>query len=146
MRVYLDNCALNRPFDSQEYLRIRLETEAKLAIQQRIRDGKFELVWSYIIDFENRANPFQERKDAVRRWKLRASFDIGETDEVLAVANSIGRLGVKSKDSLHVACAIEAKCDYFITTDVGILKRKDAISGVGVRNPVDFVREVFNED
>lgn len=146
MRVYLDNCALNRPFDSQEYLRIRLETEAKLAIQQRIRDGKFELVWSYIIDFENRANPFQERRDAVRRWKLLASFDIDESNEVLAVANSIGRLGVKSKDSLHVACAIEAKCDYFITTDVGILKRKDAISGVGVRNPVDFVREVFNED
>ena len=44
MRVYLDDCALNRPFDSQEYLRIRLETEAKLAIQQGIRDGKFELV------------------------------------------------------------------------------------------------------
>ena len=146
MRVYLDNCALNRPFDSQEYLRIRLETEAKLAIQQRIRDGKFELVWSYIIDFENRANPFQERRDAVRRWKLLASFDIGESNEVLAVANSIGRLGVKSKDSLHVACAIEAKCDYFITTDVGILKRANAISGVGIRNPVDFVREVFNED
>ena len=146
MRLYLDNCALNRPFDSQEYLRIRLETEAKLAIQQRIRDGEFELAWSYIIDFENLVNPFQERKDAVMQWKARARFDVSESDQVLAVANSIAALGLKSKDSLHVACAIEAKCDYFITTDAGILKRTSAISEVRVRNPVDFVREEYNED
>ena len=28
MRVYLDNCCYNRPFDEQSQLRIRLETEA----------------------------------------------------------------------------------------------------------------------
>lgn len=26
--VYIDVCALSRPFDEQEYIRIRLETEA----------------------------------------------------------------------------------------------------------------------
>ena len=35
MRVYLDNCCYNRPFDPQEQLRIRLETEAKLEVQSR---------------------------------------------------------------------------------------------------------------
>ena len=35
MRVYLDNCCFNRPFDDQSQLRIRLETEAKLDIQAR---------------------------------------------------------------------------------------------------------------
>lgn len=30
MRVYLDNCMFNRPFDDQGHIRIRLETEAKL--------------------------------------------------------------------------------------------------------------------
>jgi len=146
MRVYLDNCALNRPFDSQMHLRIRLETEAKLAIQQRIHDGEFELVWSYIIDFENRANPFLERRDVVRRWRLKASLDMGESDEILRLASAMKVLGLKSKDSLHVACAIAGKCDYSVTTDDGILKRQDLVTGVHVRNPIDFVREVFNED
>ena len=29
MRVYLDNCCYNRPFDEQTQLKVRLETEAK---------------------------------------------------------------------------------------------------------------------
>jgi len=44
MRVYLDNCSMNRPFDCQKQLRIRLETEAKLAIQQHVHAGDIELV------------------------------------------------------------------------------------------------------
>lgn len=58
MRVYLDNCCFNRPFDDQKQIRIRLETEAKLEIQQKILQNKIELAWSYILDFENEMNPF----------------------------------------------------------------------------------------
>ena len=32
-RVYLDNCAYNRPFDDQTHIKIALETEAKRHIQ-----------------------------------------------------------------------------------------------------------------
>jgi hypothetical protein len=39
MRVYLDNCCFNRPFDDQSQARVRLEAEAKLEIQQRIKDA-----------------------------------------------------------------------------------------------------------
>ena len=39
MRVYLDNCCYNRPFDEQAQLRVVLETLAKLSIQQQMRDG-----------------------------------------------------------------------------------------------------------
>jgi len=39
MRFYLDNCCYNRPFDDQMQLRIRLETEAKLEVQSRMRLG-----------------------------------------------------------------------------------------------------------
>ena len=62
MKVYLDNCCLNRPFDDQTQLRIRLESEAKLKVQEEIRAGKLQLAWSYILDYENRKNPFQERR------------------------------------------------------------------------------------
>jgi hypothetical protein len=45
MRVYLDNCCYNRPFDEQAQLSVRLETEAKLEIQRQMRSG--ELEYSY---------------------------------------------------------------------------------------------------
>jgi len=48
MRVYLDNCCFNRPFDDKSQIRVKLEAEAKLYIQEEIRLGKLELIWSYI--------------------------------------------------------------------------------------------------
>ena len=36
MRIYLDNCCFNRPYDDQSQLRISLETQAKLYIQGMI--------------------------------------------------------------------------------------------------------------
>ena len=62
MKIYLDNCCLNRPFDDQSQFRIRLESEAKLKIQDEIRVGSFELIWSYVLDYENSKNPFEERR------------------------------------------------------------------------------------
>jgi hypothetical protein len=62
MRVYLDVCSFNRPFDDQSQLRIRLEAEAKLRIQEEIRAREIELVWSYILDYENDKNTYLERK------------------------------------------------------------------------------------
>ena len=37
MRVYLDNCCDNRPFDDQSQVKAFLETVAKLSIQQKMR-------------------------------------------------------------------------------------------------------------
>ena len=44
MRIYLDNCIFNRPFDDQSQIRIRLEAEAKLFIQDKIKNNEIELV------------------------------------------------------------------------------------------------------
>jgi hypothetical protein len=81
MRVYMDNCCFNRPFDVQTQTRVRLETEAKLEIQQRIKDKSIELAWSYLLDYENQANPFDERREAIARWRSSAIVDVEETVE-----------------------------------------------------------------
>ena len=44
MRVYLDNCCYNRPFDDQSDLRTALETFAKLQIQALMRSGAVEYI------------------------------------------------------------------------------------------------------
>ena len=91
MKIYLDNCCFNRPFDSQTSMPIKLETEAKLHIQQLVWDKKADLVWSYVLDYENSANPYLERRAAIGEWKRRAVSDIEENPEILAIAVSVGR-------------------------------------------------------
>lgn len=49
MRVYLDNCCYNRPFDEQTQLKVLLETEAKLRVQSLMRNGDVEYVWSGVL-------------------------------------------------------------------------------------------------
>ena len=44
MKIYLDNCCFNRPFDDQGQIRVRLESEAKLEVQGRIMRGELDLV------------------------------------------------------------------------------------------------------
>ena len=34
MKIYLDNCCFNRPYDDQTQIRISLETQAKLYVQE----------------------------------------------------------------------------------------------------------------
>ncbi len=123
MRVYLDNCCFNRPFDDQNQIRINLEAQAKLFVQSQIKDKQIELVWSYILDYENAFNPFEERKITIQKWKSKAILDIEENNQILETAKELISLGIKSKDALHVACAIEGRCDFFLTTDDRVLKK-----------------------
>ena len=64
-RISLDNCCYNRPYDDQSFKAISLEAEAKLHIQDNIRNGKIELAWSFMLDFENSANSYEERKESI---------------------------------------------------------------------------------
>lgn len=142
IRIYLDNCCFNRPFDDQSQARVRIETEAKLEIQQRIKDKKLELAWSYILDFENQANPFEERRDPIARWKSAAAVDLDETPEVLRQARELEVRGLRPKDALHTACAIAAHCAFFVTTDDLIVKKMQGFGRIAAVNPTQFLIEV----
>jgi len=139
MRIYLDNCCFNRPFDDQSGIKVKLETDAKLYVQSMIRVGKIELAWSYILDFENSANPFFERRFAIEKWKTLSSIDVAETEAILLKAEHFSTKGIKAKDALHVACAIETKCNCFLTTDYLIQKKLNNESEIKVVNPIDFI-------
>lgn len=144
MKVYLDNCCFNRPFDDQSQIRVRIETEAKLKIQEEIRSGKFHLVWSYILDYENHKNPFVERKAQIISWKKYAEDDIEESIAVLEAAYSLSQYGIQRIDSLHIACAIIANCDYFLSTDDKILGKSGKIMNIKINDPIGFIKEVLS--
>jgi len=141
MRIYLDNCCYNRPYDDQSSIRIRLETEAKLYIQDKIKLGEIELVWSYMLEQENEDNPFEDKRENIQQWVELAVMDISESENILIQAENFLKIGFKNKDALHIACAIVSGANYFITTDKGILKKGKTISEVQIVNPMDFLNE-----
>lgn len=144
MRIYLDNCCFNRPFDDQSKIRIMLEAEAKLKVQDDIVEKKFELVWSYILEAENMANPFEERRNAIVDWREQALMKVTENHNILNKAKDLNKIGLRSKDALHISCAIFAGCSYFLTTDDKILNKNDKIEEIMVIDPIAFIKEVYS--
>lgn len=144
MLIYLDCCCLNRPFDDQSQERIRLESEAVLAVLQHIEAGDWSMVGSEVLEFEaaqirnldRRARVLHLARGATRRPRL------STTDEARAAA--LVRLGFKALDAVHLACAERAAADWFLTTDdrlIAAARRRHAELCIPVGNPLDFLRE-----
>lgn len=141
MKIYLDNCCYNRPFDDQTQMKIHLETQAKLYIQAKIKEGAYDLVWSYILDYENGKNPYDEKRLAIAPWKKLASSCVSEeTENILLFAESLAKKGIKTFDTLHIACAVDAHCEYYLTTDKKLLNTP--IPEIRIVNPIVFVNEM----
>lgn len=141
-KIYLDNCCYNRPYDNQLQMKINLEAQAKLYIQKLIVEKKLELVYSFISRYENSLNPYAIRRDTISDFFCNASEYVSEEniDVIKEKAKEIMKTGVKLKDALHVACAIYARCDYFLSTDKRLLKY--STSEIKLINPIDFVSEL----
>jgi len=142
IKVYLDNCAYNRPFDDQTQIRISLEAQAKLYIQRLIISKKIALVCSYMSSYENSENPNPEHRGSIQSFFCNATKFIGtdKADIIQKRAEALKEWKIKSNDAIHLACAIEGNCEYFITTDDVILKKYHG-SEIRVCSPIDFVSE-----
>ena len=139
LNIYLDNCCFNRPFDDQSYLSIFLETYAKLAIQDLVNEKEINLIWSFILDYENNANPDEIVKQEISGWRNKAHKMVNRNTTLLKAAQRIKDAGFGNKDALHIASAEEVNADYFITVDKGILKKKNLIKNLEIVNPIDFI-------
>jgi predicted nucleic acid-binding protein len=92
------------------------------------------------MDIENLANPDINRKLSVADWKKLSSVDVSVSESIEKLAESFALIGVKPMDALHVACAIEAKAEYFLTTDKALLRKMTQDNRTQVVDPVDFIR------
>lgn len=144
MRIYLDVCCLNRPFDDQRNERIRLESEAVLIILERCIN-EWVMVGSEVVDYEISKIPDSERREKVEILASLAKEKVILDDDIIKRAKEIERFGIKAMDALHIACAEKAS-DVMLTTDDSLIKKvkenRDKIK-VRVMNPVKFVEEVL---
>ena len=138
----MDNCAYNRPFDDQSQIRISLEAQAKLYIQRLIIDRELDLVYSYMSVYKNSENPNSDHRNSIQSFFLNATEFIGieQAEIIVKKADEIKKWNIKSNDAIHLACAIEGKCNCFITTDDGILKNYQGFE-IRVCSPIEFISE-----
>jgi predicted nucleic acid-binding protein len=140
--VYLDNCCYNRPFDSQQQFSVKNETNAKLFIQQLLRLKSLRLCSSFVLVDEITADNDEIKINSILDFIANCSDGVYVSEKELVIikekSEQIVSTGVKDMDAVHVACAIFAHCDYFITVDKRLLKyRSDDIK---MLNPIEFVK------
>ncbi|WP_209262332.1 hypothetical protein [Thiorhodococcus minor] len=70
--------------------------------------------------------------------------DVSETPRLLALANDLVAHGIKTKDALHVASAVEGSADYFVTSDDRLLRKLALRTEIKAATPLGMI-EVINE-
>lgn len=146
IRVYLDACCINRPFDDQAQDRIRLEADAVLLIIGRVETGVWEWFGSEALDLEIGCMPDLERRARVRllMQSITSNVEVGQQEGERA-RELIG-LGLQTLDALHVACAERAAATVLLTTDDRLLRGATRLGEqvrIRVANPVVWLGEMM---
>jgi predicted nucleic acid-binding protein len=146
MKLYLDACCINRPFDDQTQDRIRLEAEAVLLILQHCQTQEWIWIGSDILSYELEQIPDVERWQRVRRLTAFVQTVVHLDAHIINRAKQFEQLGFKAYDALHVASAEQAKVDIFLTTDDRLqhLSQRHA-DQIDIRlcNPLVWLNEVM---
>ncbi|MFH0792457.1 MAG: PIN domain-containing protein [bacterium] len=138
-RIYLDVCTLCRPFDNQEAIRVRLETDSVYLILDHVKRRKYELLVSPAHRVEIGATTHrQEDKQLLAfleafgkhpRWDMRRARERAE---------ALFRLKLGPADAAHVAFA-EQSAEYFITCDDALLRKcRSAKAQIPTMGPLEF--------
>jgi len=148
MKLYLDNCCYNRPFDDQSQDRIRLESTAVLSIVKRARAGKETIVGSAVLSLEMLKLSDEEKKQKVQVLYGIAGNSIPFSAEIEKRAETIiSATSIRSFDALHIASAEKSGADYLLTTDDKLEKACMKITlTIKVINPLKYITEVIGDE
>jgi predicted nucleic acid-binding protein len=145
-RVYFDPSALNRPFDDQGQIRIRLETEAVEHLLRAVDDRTLEWISSDIVLFEVAKCPDEERRGMLQMLCQGAAERVPLAEDVGRRGRELRAQGLGDLDALHLAAAERGGVEVLLTTDDQFIRAAQALqpaAPVRVENPVVFELEVF---
>jgi len=148
VRIYLDNCCFNRPYDDQIQEKIHLESEAVLAIIKKGEQLNFEFIGSSALDLEISQIP-----DIYKREKVKFFYEQTITTKakynkaILERAKELQELSaIRMLDIFHLAFA-ESYSDILLTTDLRFEKACSKLSlKIKVMNPMNYFMEVLAND
>ena len=133
----------NRPFDDQSQVRIRLETIAIFSILQKIKNKELTLLWSFMIDYENSLNPHEDVRQEIEMAASLAVESVTPDESVLTAAKEFESKGIKPRDSIHLACALKGKAEYFLTCDDKLIRGATTLDiNIKIINPLRFIEDM----
>lgn len=144
MKIYLDLCAIQRPLDTPNQIRIVLESEAVLGIIAFCDIGQVELLSSEALLYEGEQSSLPVRKEHTSAVLAKAKNVLNVTEKEKTRAAEIMKSGIKPLDALHIALAESGNADYFCTCDDKLLRNAKKVKDLSVKvaNPVDLVQEI----
>ncbi len=144
--LYLDACCLNRPFDDQTQIRIRLEAEAVLLIIFQLHLSGWEWLGSEVLSYEIDQTPDPDRRMRVKSMMSGISHRVSLEPEMVGQAEDLVQLGLKTYDALHVVSAEKGGADAVLTTDdrfIRAVRRNASKFNVKVTNPLRWLEEIL---
>lgn len=142
MKIYLDVCCLNRPFDDQSQDRIRLEAEAVLLILTRVQNEDWVWYSSDVVIDEIEQTPDTKRRERIMQLSAHANEVYQLTEAEITRAKALTNRGFLSMDALHLACAESCGANVFLTTDDKLISSASRLAeqlNVVVENPLQWL-------
>ncbi len=140
MKIYLDTCCLNRPFDDQSNARIHLESEAIKIIIDKCENGDLDLISSEVKEFEVAKISDENKKFKIIEILTLSKETILLDEHYIIKAKEFENQGFGAFDSLHLAIC-EQNAEVLLTVDDKLLSKINKIPDykIKVMNPVSEV-------
>ncbi len=144
VKLYLDTCSIQRPLDTLNQARLRLEAEAILGVLAQVNMGAVELISSTVLELEIQRNPLAIRRKHGEQVLAQAAIIVIVDEQIEKRSAYFTQLGVKIMDALHLAAAEAAQADYFCTCDDRFLRRAKSILGLRtvVVSPLELIEAI----
>ena len=145
LKIYLDNCCYNRPFDDLTQEKINLEASAIETIFRKHIDKEVKIYKSRAIDYE-----ITKISDGDKKRKVEDLYDGLELENISYTYNldtrveELEKANIHFMDAYHVAYAESKELDYFITVDKQLINASKKLNlKIKILNPIEFIMEVI---
>ena len=138
MRIYLDNCCYNRPFDNQNQQRVKEETEVIFSIINSTRNGENIILGSDTLILEMaQIKDAKKQRDVLTLYSKTATETIEMSEKIETLADDImSQSSIHRMDALHLASAIIGCADIFLTVDDKLIRACEKLPlKIKVTNP-----------
>ena len=146
MKIYLDNCCFNRVLDDRSFPVIYLERNSVMLILELAEEKRIEIVGSEMLRKEMTDAPDYIKRERLALMYSLCSTEIKITEGIVDRAIEIREQGnIRTKDSIHLACAESAQVDVLLTTDKKFMNNANRLPAkVKVMNPTEWLLEVIS--
>ena len=146
MKIYIDVCCYNRPFDNPAHLlqaSVQAEITAIMSALEVCRVENFSVIGSPAVVLEiNKIQNDVKRRQVMGFYLGAKTEEIQSTDDIEARTQQLIGLGLRMLDSYHVAFSEAANVDYLLTTDTRLVNAAPRMGlKIKVINPIKFLQE-----